>query len=136
MRAYDLFPGETATSPGRRKTVFATCLGLGIDARLTGLHTLKIKETDRIEAMKFVGVRFRESEITTTDSTLTLKLYKKKPLNKRVEVETFHDHRMAMAFAPLCCFTEVVIKDAGVVTKSYEAYWDDLKKLNVNVSEI
>lgn len=127
---------DLTKEPDQAQTVFATCLGLGIDARLTGLHTLKIKETDRIEAMKFVGVRFRESEIITTGSTITLKLDKKKSLNKRVEVETFHDHRMAMAFAPLCCFTEVVIKDAGVVTKSYEVYWDDLKRLNVNVNEI
>lgn len=122
--------------PDQAQTIFATCLGLGIDAYFTGLHTLKIKETDRIEAMKVVGLRFRESIITTTDSTLELKVVGHKPFEKTVIVDTYNDHRMAMAFAPLALRTEVIIKDAGVVSKSYGAFWQDLKKLNLKITEI
>ncbi|MDP5077124.1 MAG: 3-phosphoshikimate 1-carboxyvinyltransferase, partial [Nonlabens sp.] len=103
---------------------------------LTGLHTLKIKETDRIEAMKVVGLRFRESEIITTDSSITLKVDRTSALLENVVVDTFHDHRMAMAFAPLSYLTSVIIKDAGVVSKSYGTYWDDLRKLNIAINEI
>jgi 3-phosphoshikimate 1-carboxyvinyltransferase len=121
--------------PDQAQTIFATCLGLGINAHFTGLQTLKIKETDRIEAMQVVGSRFRESEITTTDHSITLKMDPNSPFTERVEVDTYHDHRMALAFAPLCVKTSVIIKDAGVVSKSYGAYWDDLKALNVCISE-
>lgn len=121
--------------PDQAQTIFATCIGLGINAHLTGLQTLKIKETDRIEAMQVVGSRFRESEITTTDHSITLKMDPNSPFSERVEVDTYHDHRMALAFAPLCVKTSVIIKDAGVVSKSYGAYWDDLKALNVGISE-
>lgn len=127
---------DLTNEPDQAQTVFATCLGLGIDAHLTGLHTLKIKETDRIEAMKLVGDRFRESVITTTDSSITIQMNKEKNLRENVRVDTFNDHRMAMAFAPLCVFTSVIIKDAGVVSKSYPSYWKDLVKLNCSVKEI
>jgi 3-phosphoshikimate 1-carboxyvinyltransferase len=121
--------------PDQAQTIFATCLGLGIHAHLTGLHTLKIKETDRIEAMRIVGSRFRESEITTTNHSITLKILSDVPFNDPVTVDTYHDHRMALAFAPLCIKTSLLIKDAGVVSKSYGGYWEDLNALNVGISE-
>lgn len=127
---------DLTQEPDQAQTIFATCLGLGIDVHLTGLHTLKIKETDRIEAMKVVGLRFRESEIITTDSSITLKVDRTSALLENVVVDTFHDHRMAMAFAPLSYLTSVIIKDAGVVSKSYGTYWDDLRKLNIAINEI
>jgi len=136
MRLPEQVTLDLTNEPDQAQTIFATCLGLGIDAHLTGLHTLKIKETDRIEAMKLVGDRFRKSEITTTASTLTLKVLKTGRLRENVVVDTFNDHRMAMAFAPLSRFTSLIVKDAGVVSKSYGSYWDDLKKLNVRIKQI
>ncbi|WP_124981794.1 3-phosphoshikimate 1-carboxyvinyltransferase [Nonlabens xiamenensis] len=132
----DLFMLDMTHEPDQAQTVFATCLGLGVNAHLTGLHTLKIKETDRIEAMKLVGSRFRESEITTTDKEIKLNFPTASPFNDRVVVDTFQDHRMAMAFAPLVCRTDIIVKDAQVVTKSYKSFWEDLSRLNVSATEI
>ncbi|AGC77038.1 3-phosphoshikimate 1-carboxyvinyltransferase [Nonlabens dokdonensis] len=127
---------DLTKEPDQAQTIFATCLALGVDARLTGLHTLKIKETDRIEAMKVVGSRFRESEITTTNNSIHLHFEKNTVFNKDVLVDTFQDHRMAMAFAPLAMKTSLIIKDAMVVTKSYKNYYKDLKTVNVSITEI
>ncbi len=121
--------------PDQAQTIFATCLGLGLNVELLGLHTLKIKETDRIEAMRMVGSRFRESKIITTDHSIQLVLDPSTTFNREVIVDTLHDHRMAMAFAPLCMKTSLIIKDAGVVSKSYGDYWNDLRSLNVAISE-
>ena len=122
--------------PDQAQTVFATCLGLGISVHFTGLHTLKVKETDRIEAMKIVGSRFRESEITTTHNDIKMIVQPSSHFNHGVIVDTFHDHRMAMAFAPLCLKTSLFIKDAGVVSKSYPRFWEDLKCYGVGISTI
>ncbi|MBF4985555.1 3-phosphoshikimate 1-carboxyvinyltransferase, partial [Nonlabens mediterrranea] len=108
----------------------------GVDAHLTGLHTLRIKETDRIAALKDVGSRFRESVIETTQDTITLTCVPLVQYDDPVVIDTFDDHRMAMAFAPLASKTSLIIKDAGVVSKSYPQFWDDLKQVNVNITEI
>jgi 3-phosphoshikimate 1-carboxyvinyltransferase len=100
------------------------------------LHTLKIKETDRIEAMKAVGSRFRESVIKTTDHSIQLYFASPTSFHKEVVVDTYQDHRMAMAFAPLSMKTDVIINDAMVVTKSYKSFYNDLKKVNVSITEI
>lgn len=123
--------------PDQAQTIFATCLALGVDAHLTGLHTLRIKETDRIAALKDVGSRFRESVIETTQDTITLTCEPLVQHDEPVVIDTFDDHRMAMAFAPVACRTSLLIKDAGVVTKSYPQFWGgDLKRVNVNITEI
>lgn len=122
--------------PDLAQSVFATALGLGVSLQLTGLHTLTIKETDRIEAMRVVGSRFGNSQITTTSSTIKLVPDIEHTTKKPVVIDTFNDHRMAMAFAPLSCNIPLIIKDASVVTKSYVHYWKDLKKVNVQITEI
>ncbi|MGJ8683372.1 MAG: 3-phosphoshikimate 1-carboxyvinyltransferase [Nonlabens sp.] len=122
--------------PDQAQTIFATCLALGINAHFTGLHTLRIKETDRIEALKTVGLRFRESEISTTQDSITLHCKPLKRQPQEVIIDTYNDHRMALAFAPLSYITPLIIKDAGVVTKSYPQYWEDLKAVNVDITEI
>ena len=132
----DMVMLDLTSEPDQAQTVFATCLGLGVDAHLTGLHTLKIKETDRIEAMKIVGSRFRESEITTTNDTIKLHFKSKSNFLPEVIIDTYQDHRMAMAFAPLCMKTELIIKEAMVVTKSYKNFYNDLNKVNVRITEI
>ena len=132
----DMVMLDLTSEPDQAQTVFATCLGLGVDAHLTGLHTLKIKETDRIEAMKIVGSRFRESEITTTNDSIKLHFKTSSSFNQEVIVDTYQDHRMAMAFAPLCMKTELIINEAMVVTKSYKNFYNDLNKVNVRITEI
>lgn len=112
--------------PDLAQTIAVTCLGLGIGCELKGLHTLKIKETDRLVALKNELEKFGARVGITQES---LSLAPCAVLNKNVEIETYNDHRMAMAFAPLALKTPLTIKDAGVVSKSYPEFWKDLESL-------
>jgi len=127
---------DLTEQPDQAQTIFATCIGLGIDLKMTGLHTLRIKETDRIDAMKIEGARFRESEISTTSDTIEIHFPANSLFKKSVTIDTYNDHRMALAFAPLCTKTDLIINDADVVTKSYGDYYNDLKSVNVDITEI
>lgn len=118
---------DLANAPDIAQTIAVTCLGLGVGCRLTGLHTLKIKETDRLEALK-TEITKLGGGIQVTNDTLILEA-QKEPLRADVAIGTYHDHRMAMAFAPLALCTTLEIKDAGVVSKSYPDFWTDLKAL-------
>jgi 3-phosphoshikimate 1-carboxyvinyltransferase len=122
-------------TPDIAQTIAVTCFGLGIGCHLTGLHTLKIKETDRLEALKAELSKFG-ADVTVTDDSLTLKpSSSEKEDFSHVRVVTYNDHRMAMAFAPLAIKTPFVIEDAGVVSKSFPTFWEDLSRLGFN-SEI
>jgi 3-phosphoshikimate 1-carboxyvinyltransferase len=128
---------DMVKTPDLAQTVFATCLGLGVSLTMTGLHTLKIKETDRIEAMRLMGLRFRESVITTTSKNITLiPSNSNKWGDEPIEILTFQDHRMAMAFAPLALKTPLVIRDAEVVNKSYPEFWKHMRQANLSLTEI
>lgn len=118
-------------TPDIAQTIAVTCLGLGISCRLTGLHTLRIKETDRLAALKKEMEKFG-AEVLVTEDTLELKPITV-ALSKGASIETYNDHRMAMAFAPLAVRTPLTIRDAGVVSKSYPAFWDDMQKLGFSV---
>lgn len=116
------------STPDIAQTIAVTCFGLGIGCHLTGLHTLKIKETDRLEALKNELTKLG-AEIRITDNSLIIE--PSLLINKGVAVETYNDHRMAMAFAPLALKVPVIIKNAQVVSKSYPAFWDDLKTVGI-----
>jgi len=120
-------------SPDIAQTIAVTCLALGIECELTGLHTLKIKETDRLEALKTEIEKFGAKVEITNDS---LQLFPAKTLNENVSVATYNDHRMAMAFAPLALIVPLNIEDAGVVSKSYPSFWKDMEFLGFRVSNI
>ncbi|MEQ3656827.1 MAG: 3-phosphoshikimate 1-carboxyvinyltransferase [Dokdonia sp.] len=125
---------DLSRSPDIAQTIAVTCLGLGIGCHLTGLHTLKIKETDRLEALK-TEIRKLGGAISVTNNSLTLEP-QKEPLRSDVSIATYNDHRMAMAFAPLAVKTPIRIEDAGVVSKSYPDFWSDLKMLDFEVQSI
>ena len=116
---------DLSNSPDIAQTIAVTCYGLGVACHLTGLHTLKIKETDRLVAL--------QNELTKLGATIeitnnSLHLEKRtNQINPNVLIETYHDHRMAMAFAPLALLVPVKIKDADVVSKSYPGFWGDLE---------
>lgn len=117
-------------TPDLAQTIAVTCLALGIDCELSGLKTLKIKETDRLAALKNELEKFgAEVEINLSQ----LKMKTPKVLNSDVEVHTYQDHRMAMAFAPLSLLIPIKIKDENVVSKSYPEFWNDLKKLGISI---
>ncbi len=108
-------------TPDIAQTIAVTCLGLGLECNLTGLHTLKIKETDRLLALKTELEKF-SSEVEITENSLRLKSHS---LKENVKIETYNDHRMAMAFAPLSLKVPLTILNAEVVRKSYPNFWQD-----------
>ena len=120
-------------TPDLAQTIAVTCLGLKINCQLNGLHTLKIKETDRLVALKNEISKFGASVKITNDS---LHLIAKKNLKHDVEIDTYNDHRMAMAFAPLALKNNLKIKNEQVVTKSYPAFWKDLQSIGFQVIKI
>ena len=108
-----------------------TCLGLGIGCYLTGLHTLKIKETDRLEALRIELTKLGGNISVTNDS---LTLIPSSKINHNVKIATYNDHRMAMAFAPLALKVPIIIENADVVSKSYPDFWEDMKSLGFIIS--
>ncbi|MEZ0184095.1 3-phosphoshikimate 1-carboxyvinyltransferase [Flavobacterium oncorhynchi] len=124
---------ELNNTPDIAQTIVVTCLGLGIGCHLTGLHTLKIKETDRLEALKIELTKLG-ANISVTNDSLTLLLSGE--INQDVHIATYNDHRMAMAFAPLAIKVPIIIDDAEVVSKSYPDFWNDLKALNFQILEL
>ncbi|MEG0849209.1 MAG: 3-phosphoshikimate 1-carboxyvinyltransferase, partial [Flavobacterium sp.] len=131
--AYEDVNFELNNTPDIAQTIVVTCLGLGIGCHLTGLHTLKIKETDRLEALRIELTKLGANISVTNDS---LTLLRSGEINQDVHIATYNDHRMAMAFAPLAIKVPIIIDDAEVVSKSYPDFWNDLKTLNFQVSEL
>lgn len=131
----DAFNGalDLANSPDIAQTIAVTCFGLGVSCHMTGLHTLKIKETDRLEALK-VEIEKLGGSVAITDTDL--KLEASSTIKSGVAVNTYQDHRMAMAFAPLALRTDVIINEAEVVSKSYPDFWKDMKQLGFQIEEI
>ncbi|HLV40322.1 3-phosphoshikimate 1-carboxyvinyltransferase [Xanthomarina sp.] len=121
-----------ANTPDIAQTITVTCLGLGLECELTGLHTLKIKETDRLLALK-TEIEKLGGDISISNDSLWLK-----PLNtikSHIRIDTYNDHRMALAFAPLALKTSIVINDAEVVSKSYPSFWEDLKSIGFEITK-
>lgn len=121
---------ELQNSPDIAQTIAVTCFGMGIGCHLTGLHTLKIKETDRLEALKNELSKLG-AIITVTNDSLTLEPFEK--INENISIKTYQDHRMAMAFAPLALRVPIIIEDAEVVSKSYPTFWEDLKSVGFQI---
>lgn len=117
---------DLKNAPDIAQTISVTAFGLGLECHLTGLHTLKIKETDRLVALK-TEIEKLGGQVAITDNSLTLK----KAINwhQNVTIATYNDHRMAMAFAPLALKVPIIIEDSKVVSKSYPTFWDDLAAL-------
>lgn len=113
--------------PDLAQTIAVTCFGLQIGCELTGLQTLKIKETDRLLALK-TELEKLGGKVSITDDTLTFNSISTLT-STLTSISTYNDHRMAMAFAPLAIKFPIIIIDAEVVTKSYPDFWDDLRKI-------
>lgn len=125
-------------NPDIAQTFAVLCVCKGLAFHFKGLHTLKIKETDRINALQVELAKFgaRLTEPTHGelgwDGSIDQTLMQSPPL-----INTYHDHRMALAFAPAALFLpEIVIDDPMVITKSYPTFYDDLKKIGFEVKEI
>lgn len=125
------FEADLADAPDIAQTLAVTCFGLGWECRLTGLHTLPIKETDRLAALR-TELGKLGGEVATDQQSLYLNR-RAGEMRPGVWVDTYNDHRMAMAFAPLGLLRPIGIRDHGVVSKSYPAYWAHLSSLGFRV---
>lgn len=125
-------------NPDVAQTMACLCVAKKIPFHFSGLKTLKIKETDRIAALQNELAKFGATLTEPAhgelawDGTIEHSKVEKMPV-----IETYHDHRMALAFAPLALagFT-LEIEDPMVVTKSYPAFWVDLKNVGFDLAEI
>lgn len=125
------FDYDFSDCPDIAQTLAATLVGLNIKGHFKGLESLRIKETDRIAAIKKELEKFDGSinilpndEIQINHSTIK---------NPRLSIETYDDHRVAMSIAPLAlCVTQVVVEEPHVVAKSYPDYWKDLASVGIN----
>ncbi len=117
--------------PDIAQTVVCTSVGLQIPFTFTGLQTLKVKETDRIVALKNEFAKFG-IELVVSDNSIQW-LVTKSLNNSNVSIAAYNDHRMAMSFATLSVLLdEVIIEDANVVSKSYPLFWEHLKSIGIN----
>lgn len=117
--------------PDIAQTVVCSCIGLKVPFVFNGLQTLKIKETDRIIALKNELKKFGYV-MEITDNSIKW-INQKVIANDNLSIATYNDHRMAMSFTPLCLLHEnIVIENAEVVSKSYPLFWEDLKHIGIN----
>lgn len=120
-------------TPDIAQTIIITCAILKIKCTLKGLNTLKIKETDRIQALKIELNKIGVETKITDDSIKILNFFKNTKTN--IMINTYNDHRMAMAFTPLSMIYPIKIENPNVINKSYPNFWNDLKKLNFIISK-
>lgn len=121
---------DLKNAPDIAQTIAVTAFGLGLECDMIGLHTLKIKETDRLVALK-TELEKLGGEVQITDASLHLKPSKK--INSHISIATYNDHRMAMAFAPLGLKVPISIENADVVSKSYPQFWNDFKTIGFDL---
>ena len=120
-------------TPDIAQTIAATCVGLKVNCILTGLETLKIKETDRLVALKNELEKLG-AIIRITDDSLAIEGYQ--DFSETPTFETYNDHRMAMCMAPLAQKYAIRINNEMVVEKSYPTFWEDWKQLGIEIKSI
>ncbi len=123
-------------NPDIAQTMAVLCVVKGVPFHFTGLETLKIKETNRIAALQNELAKFGAQLIEPKHGELSWDgsfPFKKQPIPF---ISTYHDHRMALAFAPAAFFGKVEIDDPMVITKSYPSYYEDLKQLGFEVQQV
>ncbi|QJW88599.1 3-phosphoshikimate 1-carboxyvinyltransferase [Spirosoma taeanense] len=138
-----LTKGQTATTlawdftdcPDLAQTVAVCAAMKGVTLTLTGVESLKIKETDRIAALQAelqkIGAELVETEPNHRYEVRQLSAAPQSPAT----IDTYDDHRMAMAFSPVALRQEIIIEEPGVVAKSYPSFWDDMARV-VTVSSL
>ena len=126
---------DFVNSPDLAQTFVVCCCALGVPFHFKGLSSLKIKETDRIEALKielrklgFVIKDFNNSELIWDGERCEPTM---------APIDTYEDHRMALSFAPLALkFPDIRINNPLVVTKSYPAFWNDMKQAGFKIETV
>jgi 3-phosphoshikimate 1-carboxyvinyltransferase len=133
------FEADMSDVPDLAQTVVLTCCLLGIPFHIKGLKTLKIKETDRLDALcrELAKISFI---VDADDNSISWEIDQRCPINSSnmtVAIDTYDDHRMAMAFAPAAWYIPgLIIRNAEVVSKSYPDYWEHLRAAGFTVEEV
>lgn len=135
----DFLEYDFVEQPDLAQTFVVTCCMLGVPFHFTGLQSLKIKETDRIEALKaelakcgFIIEDRNDSELLWDGIEMVISPDE----IDEIAIDTYEDHRMAMAFAPIALKRgSIRVNDPHVVSKSYPKYWEDLKSVGFEISE-
>lgn len=112
--------------PDIAQTLCVTATALKIPFKITGLSTLKIKETDRLLALKKELFKIGCIVEITEESISSVKFFDP---NENISISTYNDHRMAMSFAPFCLVKDLTIENPEVVEKSYPKFWEDLQEI-------
>ncbi|TXK28426.1 3-phosphoshikimate 1-carboxyvinyltransferase [Pontibacter qinzhouensis] len=126
------FSFDFSDCPDLAQTIVALCAAKGISLELTGLESLRIKETDRIQALQVEVLSFGCSLQEVTEGVFRLELGLIE--NSAFTFRTYEDHRMAMAFAPLALLRPTTIQEPRVVRKSYPRFWEDLEKVEFELT--
>jgi len=127
---------DFVNSPDLAQTFVVTCAAKNIPFRFTGLQTLKIKETDRIEAMKREMRKLGYVINDKNNNELSWDGERCEP-SMELGIDTYEDHRMALAFAPYAFATDgLIINNPNVVTKSYPLFWEDIQKVGVTIQTL
>ena len=127
---------DFVTCPDLAQTFAVLCAAMGHSCTFSGLQTLKIKETDRVSALKTELTKFGGDFIESGEEWFVKPIPWESWKNTSVRIDTYDDHRMAMAFAPLGLKTELRFDDAAVVNKSYPSFWKDLASLGYTIKNI
>ena len=118
--------------PDLAQTVLPVCAALGVTGEFTGMESLRIKETDRIAALETelakIGASLEENQ-----GTWRLRPGKPADVPAKLLINTYHDHRMAMGFAPWATIADIEIENPEIVQKSYPGFWEDMKALGCNM---
>lgn len=127
---------DMTDTPDLTQTLVVTCAMLGIPFRLTGVSSLRIKETDRLEALRKELLRLGIVITIEGDDVISWE-DARCPVTRLPVFDTYDDHRMALALAPVALFVPgIIIKNAEVVTKSYPQYWAHLSEAGFKIEEI
>lgn len=136
-KCVDFLEYDFVEMPDLAQTFVVTCCMLGVPFHFKGLQSLKIKETDRILALKTELAKLGFCIEDRNDSELLWNLQRSSSERAKEGIDTYEDHRMAMAFAPAALtLGSLIINDPQVVSKSYPRYWEDLKSIGFKVSPI
>ncbi len=131
------FNYDFSDCPDLAQTVADCMVGLGIGGKLSGLKTLRVKETDRIAALKNELEKFNCEISIEGDEAIIIRTMENGSKSEPPLIQTYEDHRMALSFAPMALkYGNIRIENENVVVKSYPSYWDDLKILGFGIQSL
>ena len=133
---FSRFDADMSDTPDVVQTVAVTCAMIGVPFHITGVKSLRIKETDRLEALKAELLKLGIEVELRRDNEILWE-GRRHPIYEAPEIDTYGDHRMAMAFAVAAVYVNgLIINDAEVVAKSYPGFWNDLRHAGFSIEEI